>query len=152
MKIFIMRGILQRFRFRVKGSSERVGRNNGTRENNFGRGCNIYDTRNVSKHLEERKKKSESKIFVFKVFKRGTRYRRGARSMCMYIHIYIHIYKPVARCQTLEEQWQRAVMRRRSSATRNKEVVDVADATLCATTLLFGIPPFYETPVLLLRR
>lgn len=34
----------------------------------------------------------------------------------------------------------------------NKEVVDVADATLCATTLLFGIPPFYETPVLLLRR
>ena len=75
MKIFIMRGILQRFRFRVKGSSERVGRDNETRENNFGgRGCNIYDTRNVSKHLEERKKKSESKIFVFKVFKRGTRY------------------------------------------------------------------------------
>lgn len=58
-------------------------------------------------------------------------------SMC--VCIYIHIYKPVARCQTLEEQWQRAVMRRRSSATRNKEVVDVADATLSATTLLFGI-------------
>lgn len=64
-------------------------------------------------------------------------------SMC--VCIYIHIYKPVARCQTLEEQWQRAVMRRRSSATRNKEV-DVADATLSATTLLFGIPLFYETP------
>lgn len=64
----------------------------------------------------------------------------------MCVCIYIHIYKPVARCQTLEEQWQRAVMRRRSSATRNKEVVDVADATLSATTLLFGIPLFYETP------
>lgn len=31
MKIFIMRGILQRFCFRVKESSERVGQNNGAR-------------------------------------------------------------------------------------------------------------------------
>ena len=41
------------------------------RGNNFGEhGSNISDARNVSKQLGERKKKSESKIFVFKVFKR----------------------------------------------------------------------------------
>lgn len=152
MKIFIMRGILQRFRFRMKGSSERVGRDNETRENNFGgRGCNICETRNVSKHLGERKKKVRVKFLSLRCLSVELDTEEEL-DLCVCIYIYIHIYKPVARCQTLEEQWQRAVMRRRSSATRNKEVVDVADATLCATTLLFGIPPFYETPVLLLRR
>lgn len=152
MKIFIMRGILQRFRFRMKGSSERVGRDNETRENNFGgRGCNICETRNVSKHLGERKKKVRVKFLSLRCLSVELDTEEEL-DLCVCIYIYIHIYKPIARCQTLEEQWQRAVMRRRSSATRNKEVVDVADATLCATTLLFGIPPFYETPVLLLRR
>lgn len=152
MKIFIMRGILQRFRFRMKGSSERVGRDNETRENNFGgRGCNICETRNVSKHLGKRKKKVRVKFLSLRCLSVELDTEEEL-DLCVCIYIYIHIYKPVARCQTLEEQWQRAVMRRRSSATRNKEVVDVADATLCATTLLFGIPPFYETPVLLLRR
>lgn len=109
------------------------------------RGRDIRDGRTVLVRV------SESKIFVFKV-ERGARYRGGAR-----IPVYIiYIYKPVVGCQTLEEQWQRVVMRRRSSATRNKGVVDMADATtLSATTLLFGIPLFYETvrvAVLVLRR
>ena len=93
MKIFIMRGILQRFRFRMKGSSERVGRDNETRENNFGgRGCNICETRNVSKHLGERKKKVRVKFLSLRCLsvELDTEEELGL-CVCIYIYIYIYI-------------------------------------------------------------